>query len=109
MALSIATASHHNGQLRDVNHQHYPRVDYIELQRLLHTELLDYSAYEKYAIGEILRKLETHLRSDVYLATLGWRKSREHKRVFAWSERAGIPFAAYKRFFSSDHHFVTMF
>lgn len=107
--LSIATASHHNGQLTDINHERYPRVDYIELQRLLHTELLDYASYEKNAIGEVFRKLETHLRSDIYLATLGWRKSREHKVVFAWSERAGIPFAAYKRFLSSDHSFVTMF
>lgn len=107
--LSIATASHYNGQLADVNHERYPRVDYIELQHLLHTELLDYSSYEKHAIGEVFRKLETYLRSDIYLATLGWCKSRAHEVVFAWSERAGIPFAAYKRFLSSDHRFVTMF
>jgi glycosyltransferase involved in cell wall biosynthesis len=107
--LSIATASNKYQQLSNANHECNPRVDYIELQRLLNTDLLDYSSYENHRIGEILRKLETQLRSDVYLATLGWQKSHEHKLVFAWSERAGIPFAAYKRYLSSDHVFVTMF
>jgi glycosyltransferase involved in cell wall biosynthesis len=108
-ALSIATASLHDEQLADTNHDHFPRVDYLELQKLLQTELLNYSSYERYGVGELFRKLEIHLRSDVYLATLGWRKSQDHKLVFAWSERAGIPFAAYKRFLASDHRFVTMF
>lgn len=107
--LSIATASVHDEQLKDVHHERFPRVDYLELQRLLNTELLDYSSYEKYTIGEAFRKLETHLRSDIYLATLGWRQSHNHELVFAWSERAGIPLAAYKRFLASEHCFVTMF
>jgi glycosyltransferase involved in cell wall biosynthesis len=107
--LSIATASVHDEQLKDVNHERFPRVDYLELQRLLNTEILDYSSYEKYTMGEVFRKLETHLRSDIYLATLGWRQSHKHELVFAWSERAGIPLAVYKRFLASDHCFVTMF
>lgn len=107
--LSIATASLKNGQLTDRNHERYPRVDYLELQRLLNTELLDYSSYEKNAVGEVFRKLETHLRSDIYLATLGWRRSQAHQVVFAWSERAGIPFAAFKRYLSADQCFVAMF
>jgi glycosyltransferase involved in cell wall biosynthesis len=107
--LSIATAGLRDEQLKDVNHNRFPRVDYLELKRLLNTELIDYSSYENHGIGEVFRKLETRLRSDVYLATLGWRKSHSHKLVFAWSERAGIPFAAYKRYLSSDHCFVTMF
>jgi glycosyltransferase involved in cell wall biosynthesis len=107
--LSIATASLKNGQLADRNHERYPRVDYLELQRLLNTELLDYSSYEKNAVGEVFRKLETRLRSDIYLATLGWRRSQANQVVFAWSERAGIPFAAFKRYLSADQCFVAMF
>lgn len=107
--LSIATASLKNGQLADLNHARYPRVDYLELQRLLLSELLDYSSYEKHAVGELLRKLETHLRSDIYLATLGWHRSQEHQVVFAWSERAGIPFAAFKRYLSANQCLVAMF
>jgi glycosyltransferase involved in cell wall biosynthesis len=107
--LSIATASLFDEQLEDVNHIRFPRVDYIELQRLLHTDTINYSCYEKNSVGELLRKLETYLRSDIYLATLGWYKSRGHDLVFSWSERAGIPFAAYRRYLSSDHCFVTMF
>jgi glycosyltransferase involved in cell wall biosynthesis len=108
-ALSIATASLHDEQLADTNHDQFPRVDYLELQNLLQTELLNYSSYENHGVGEVFRKLETHLRSDVYLATLGWRKHQHHSLVFAWSERAGIPFAAYKRFLASEQRFVTMF
>lgn len=108
-ALSIATASLYDGQMRDVNHLHFPRVDYVELQDLLQTEILNYSSYEKNAFGEVIRRFETYLRSDIYLATLGWRKSRAHELVFTWSERAGIPFAIYKRYLTSNNCFVTMF
>lgn len=107
--LSVATAALHAGQLEDIDHHRFPRVDYIELQRLLNTETLNYAAYNKEHIGEIFRYLETQLRSDMYLATLGWLKSRKHPVVFTWSERAGIPFAIYKRYLRSEHRFVTMF
>ncbi len=107
--LSIATASLYDGQLADTDHLQFPRVDYIELQRLLPTDILNYSSYEKDGVGELFRRLETQLRTDIYLATLGWHKSRAHDLVFTWSERAGIPFAIYKRYLSSDHCFVTMF
>jgi hypothetical protein len=42
--LSVATAGVYAEQLADVNHVRFPRVDYIELQRLLNVETLDYSA-----------------------------------------------------------------
>lgn len=107
--LSIATAGLFAGQLKDIDHLHFPRVDYIELQRLMQTEILNYSTYEEKPVGELFRMLETYLRSDIYLATLGWRKRHDHQLVFTWSERAGIPFAAYRRYLHSEHRFVTMF
>jgi glycosyltransferase involved in cell wall biosynthesis len=107
--LSVATAGVFAEQLSDVNHLRFPRVDYIELQRLLNIETIDYSAYDKSYAGRIFRHLETQLRSDIYMATISWWKSRAHPLVFAWSERVGIPFAAYKRFIRSNNRFVTMF
>jgi glycosyltransferase involved in cell wall biosynthesis len=107
--LSIATAAVHPEQLSDSAHLRFPRVDYIELQRLLDAETLDYSAYNGHYAGKFFRRLETQLRSDVYLATLGWWKSLNHPLVFAWSERAGIPLAGYKRFTRSKGRFVAMF
>ena len=107
--LSVATAAIHPNQLLDSDHLQYPRVDYIELRRLLGVETLDYSAYNKRLAGRFLRSLETHLRSDVYLATLSWWKGLSYPLVFTWSERAGIPLAGYKRLFQSRGRFVSMF
>ena len=107
--LSIATAGVYAEQLADVNHLRFPRVDYIELQRLLNVETIDYSAYDMNFIGQIFRRLERELRSDIYMASLSWWKSRQHPVLFAWSERVGIPLAAYTRLTRSDYRFVTMF
>jgi glycosyltransferase involved in cell wall biosynthesis len=107
--LSVATAAVFPEQLSDTQHLKFPRVDYIELQRQLNAETLDYSTYNNNSTGRIFRHLETQLRSDIYLATLSWWRSRQHSTVFTWSERAGIPFAAYHRFFPSTQRFVTMF
>lgn len=107
--LSVATAAVHPEQLSDTAHLRFPRVDYIELQRLIGAETLDYSAYNGHYAGRFFRRLETQLRSDVYLATLGWWKSLNHPLVFAWSERAGIPLAGYKRLTRSQGRFVAMF
>jgi glycosyltransferase involved in cell wall biosynthesis len=107
--LSVATAAIHPDQLSDTQHLRFPRVDYIELQRCLDADTLDYSAYDKNGAGKLFRRLETHLRSDIFLATLGWWKSQGHSTVFTWSERAGIPFSAYHRFFPLSTRFVTMF
>src|SRR5687767_8942743 len=59
--------------------------------------------------GKFLRVLETQWRSDIYLATVSWLRSRKYPLVFAWSERAGILLAGYKRFVRSYNRFVTMF
>lgn len=107
--LSVATASVFAEQLADINHRRYPRVDYIELQRLLDVETIDYSAYNENYAGKIFRRLETQLRSDVYMAIISWWKSRAHSMTFAWSERAGIPLAALNRVAESNNRFITMF
>lgn len=107
--LSVATASTRAGNSAVPAHTRLPRVDYVELQRLLNADTLDYSAYDRKYAGGLLRYLETQLRSDVYLGAISWLKSRNHDLVFAWSERAGIPFAAYKRALGTSARFVTMF
>ncbi len=107
--LSVATAAVHPEQLSDADHTRFPRVDYIELGRLLDAETLDYSAYNRHYAGRFFRQLETQLRSDIYLATLSWWRSLSHPLVFAWSERAGIPLAGYRRLTGSKGRFVSMF
>lgn len=107
--LSVATAGILADQLTDLEHIWFPRVDYVELQRLLNVTTLDYSSYENNAAGKFFRYMETQIRSDIYLATISRIKSGEYPLVFAWSERAGIPFAAYLRLFPAGHKFVTMF
>jgi glycosyltransferase involved in cell wall biosynthesis len=107
--LSVATAKLIAGQTDAINCHRFPRIDYLELQRMLDADTVDYSAYDNNYAGNIFRHLETQLRSDIYLATLGWWKSRQYSLVFTWSERAGIPMAAYKRFLGSKNRFVTMF
>lgn len=107
--LSVATAAIHPDQLSDIQQLRFPRVDYIELQRCLDAETLDYSTYDKKGTGKLFRRFETQLRSDIFLATLGWWRSHRYSTVFAWSERAGIPFAAYHRFIPLSQRFVTMF
>jgi glycosyltransferase involved in cell wall biosynthesis len=107
--LSVATAGLRAGQLADEHHHCFPRVDYLEMQSLLHADVIDYSEYKHTLSGELFRKLETQLHSDVYLATISMIKSRQYPLVFTWSERAGIPFAFYKQFFQLNTSFVNMF
>lgn len=107
--LSIATAGLRADQIADINNLRFPRIDYIELQRLMNVETLDYSAYDKTFFGKYLRRAETQLRSDLYLGTLGWWKSHKYQAVFTWSERAGIPLAGYRHLFPSKPRFISMF
>jgi glycosyltransferase involved in cell wall biosynthesis len=107
--LSVATAGLRSDQLSDINHQCFPRVDYVELQKLINVDTLDYSEYRSKISGEVFRRLETQIRSDVYLATLGWLKSKRYPLVFTWSERAGIPFAFYKQYLQLNSRFINMF
>ena len=107
--LSVATAAIHPSQLSTHLNPRLPRVDYIELQKYLDVETLDYSTYDKNQVGKMFRLLEIQLRSDIYLATIGWHQSRKHSKIFTWSERAGIPFSAYRRLVPSENQFVTMF
>jgi glycosyltransferase involved in cell wall biosynthesis len=81
----------------------------MELGRLLDIDVLDYAAYDSSFVGAGLRYAETQLRSDLYLALLGFLASRRYRMVFTMSERAGIPFASLYRFSSRRQRFVNMF
>ena len=107
--LTLATAGLHNGQLTDTNHQLYPRVDYIEMQRLVDMDILDYSAYDNTRFGKYLRIGETKLRSDLYLSILGLLSSRDYRLTFAMSERAGIPYSGLHRLLPNTPPLVSMF
>src|SRR5262245_59357075 len=95
--LSVATAGLQTNQLNDVRHQQFPRVDYMLLQHQLKTDTLDYSAYDNTFTGGFFRRVEREIRSDIYLTAISWWKSRKYSTVFVWSERAGIPFAGFRR------------
>lgn len=107
--LSVSTAELRPGQQQDVAHLNFPRVDYVELQRMLGAVILDYSTYNQRRIGKFLRFLETQLHTDLYIGTLSWWKSQHFETTFTWSERAGIPFSFYKRIFPSKGRLVSMF
>jgi glycosyltransferase involved in cell wall biosynthesis len=107
--LSLATASLKSGQLEDKHHIYHPRVDYVELQRLHDVKVLDYSAYRDTPLGKSFTRLETYARSDLYLALLGFLHRRKHNMVFAWSERAGIPYAILRRLGGAEKPFAAMF
>ncbi len=94
--LALATAGLKPEQQLDTEHKIYPRIDYVELKRFIDLDVLDYSAYNG-NIGNMLRKLETKVRSDVYLAFLGLLRKRSYELVFSMSERAGLPFALLNR------------
>jgi glycosyltransferase involved in cell wall biosynthesis len=92
--LLLATAGLKPGQLNDTTHRRYPRVDYLELQRLMDAEVFNYTLYNQTRLGAFFRHLETQLRSDLYLTAMGLWARREYGLVCAMSERVGIPFAA---------------
>lgn len=107
--LALATAGLKPDQLADTEHLHYPRVDYIELQRFIDVDVIDYTAYDRARLGKALRRLETYLRSDLYLTTLGLMMQCRYRLVFAMSERVGIPLAGLRRAFPFLRPSVSMF
>lgn len=107
--LSLATAALKSGQLEDRAHLRFPRVDYVELQACSRVDVIDYAAYNRGLFGDYLRRIETQVRSDPYLAALGFLRGRRYRMVFAWSERAGIPYAAMRRFMPGGRPFAAMF
>jgi glycosyltransferase involved in cell wall biosynthesis len=107
--LTIATSGLKPDQLRDQDHQQYPRVDYLELRRWLKTGTLNYSVYEQTRLGKLFRQLETHLRSDLYLTLISLLKRSSYQVVFAMSERAGIPYAGLHRLLPGRKPLVSMF
>ncbi len=106
--LILATAGLRKDQLADRAHRLYPRVDYLELRRYLDVEVFDYTLYERTRLGGPFRSLETQLRSDLYLTILGLLARRRYDLVFAMSERAGIPYSAFKPP-AGTRPFVSMF
>jgi glycosyltransferase involved in cell wall biosynthesis len=60
-------------------------------------------------LGDYLRRLETNIRSDIYLAILGHMRQKNYKLVFTWSERAGIPMAGFRWLSQKRIPFATMF
>ncbi|HMQ53877.1 MAG TPA: glycosyltransferase family 4 protein [Anaerolineae bacterium] len=107
--LTIATSGLKPGQIEDQDHQQYPRVDYLELQRLLNTDILNYSVYEQTNLGELFRRVETQLRSDLYLTLISLLKQGAYPVVFAMSERAGLPYAGLHRLLPGRKRLVSMF
>lgn len=95
--LILATASRTAEQVRDVAHERFPRVDYIELRDRLGADVLDYATYPGGRMGAVLRGLETQLRFDPYLALQGLRRLRGYAFAVCMSERVGIPLAALRR------------
>jgi glycosyltransferase involved in cell wall biosynthesis len=107
--LVLATAGLKPEQLEDNDNKLYPRVDYLELKRFLDIDILNYSLYNQTWLGESFRSLETQIHSDLYLTWLGWRARKNYDLVFTMSERAGIPFAGFRRLGANSQPFVTMF
>lgn len=107
--LALATAGLRPDQLNDTEHARYPRVDYLELQRCLNMDVLDYDIYNHARLGSMLRRLDTVLRSDLYLTLAGLLAKRTYRLVFAMSERVGIPFAGLHRILPHRRPLVTMF
>jgi glycosyltransferase involved in cell wall biosynthesis len=107
--LVLATASIKPNRRADTEHVEYPRVDYEELKQHLDVDVFDYSMYDQSPAGPVLRTVETHLRSDLYLTLLGLLARRRYRLVFAMSERVGIPFAGLHPFLPGRVPFVSMF
>ncbi len=107
--LTLATAGLKADQQKDKEHKNYPRVDYIELQRFLDTDILDYTIYGRTRLGNFFRSIETQVHSDLYLTMLGLLRRKSYRLVFAMSERAGIPFSALNKLLPGSRHFVAMF
>lgn len=107
--LTLATAGIKPEQFADGQNLAYPRIDYVELQRMLDIDVIDYGAYNQTYFGQFFRRLETRIRSDLYLTWLGLLAQRSYRLVFAMSERAGIPYAASRRLLPRQRPFVAMF
>ncbi|MGH2538600.1 MAG: glycosyltransferase family 4 protein [Candidatus Promineifilaceae bacterium] len=107
-SLILATAGLMPDQLNDTENRRYPRVDYLELQRLLNADVLDYGVYEHTTIGKWLRRLETRVHSDLYLTLLGLLRRHRYGLVFTMSERAGIPYAGLQRLLPGRRQLVSM-
>ncbi|MCL5104331.1 MAG: glycosyltransferase family 4 protein [Armatimonadetes bacterium] len=76
----------------------FPRTDYVELAKLLGSEIIDYAIYDDSpALLSRARALEKKLRLDFHLALTGLRKSKDFDVVMLMSERVAIPYMLMQR------------
>lgn len=107
--LALAPAGLKPDQLADSEHAQYPRVDYLELGRMLDVKVLDYGSYSRLKPGSPLRFVESQVRADVYLAMLGMLQKHRYRTVFTMSEGVGTPFALLNRLFPNRKPLISMF
>ena len=107
--LLIATTGLEPDQLADTQHQYYPRVDYLDLGNFLDFDLHNYNLYQQTRLGRLFHHIEIQLRSDLYLTLRSWLARRKYDRVFAMSERAGLPYATLNRLRPGRRAFLSMF
>jgi GT2 family glycosyltransferase len=95
--LVVATAATRRARLIDAAHDRAPRVDYVELCERLGAPALDYDVYPDGRAGAGLRRFESRIGGDPYLAWHALRQSKRHARLLCMSERVGIPLAGLRR------------
>lgn len=76
----------------------YPRTDYVELEKLIDSEIVDYVIYDNNSnLLSHARAFEKRLRLDFHLALIGLRKSNDFDVVMLMSERVAIPYMLLQR------------
>lgn len=107
--LAVATSGLKPDYGEDRMHERYSRVDYLELAQFIDLDIINYTLYDQIPIGNWLRKMETRLRSDLYLTLHALLKRGHYNTVITLSERAGIPFAFFNRLLPQRVRHVTVF
>jgi len=108
--LLLATTLPSSGQTSaDGLDREHPRLDYIELQPVIGAEVLDYRSYPGGRTGLAIRRLETELRSDPYLALQALARLRHCDQIICMSERVGTPLALLRRLGVYDRHLTVLF
>ncbi len=95
--LIIATSDLKPEQEKPQSNTAHPQVEYVLLAQKVGADFLNYAYYQNLLMGDLLRRIETTIRSDITLSLAGLRRSTRYKTIIAMSERVGIPLAFYKR------------
>ena len=72
-----------------------PRTDYVELSKIINSDILDYTYYSSYD-NTIFRSIENLARLDIKLAFAGLKKASSYDKVLLMSERAAIPYLMFQ-------------